>query len=284
MTASSPPVHLLIIHRGALGDFVLLFPVLQAVTRRPGGRVTLITRPSHGELARSLSLCSRCLSCDSGPGYRVICGDPVAAEVLLRETGPVDLCLAYLEDLDGTFTHLSAPCLGARSVVLSPRPRQVGIHAQDHLFSPLSKLGWPMGPLPALEAPGPGPFLIHPGSGSPRKNFDFLFYLKLQALLPESRFLLGPVEVEQDMEWPGEPLTPESLPALAEALRECRGLVCNDSGVGHLSAWLGVPTLSLFRTTDPAVWAPRGNGTAILQNPAPAAAAEMMLSMVHARV
>jgi ADP-heptose:LPS heptosyltransferase len=55
-----------------------------------------------------------------------------------------------------------------------------------------------------------------------------------------------------------------TLPQLAALLAHSqRGgpaalYVGNDSGVSHLSALLGVPTLALFGPTAPAIWAPRG--------------------------
>ncbi len=38
----------------------------------------------------------------------------------------------------------------------------------------------------------------------------------------------------------------------------------NDSGITHLAAALGTPTLALFGPTDPAQWAPRGPHVRIL--------------------
>ncbi len=48
---------------------------------------------------------------------------------------------------------------------------------------------------------------------------------------------------------------------LAEAgavLSECALYVGNDSGITHLAAGLGVPTVAVFGPTDPAVWRPLG--------------------------
>jgi heptosyltransferase-2 len=48
---------------------------------------------------------------------------------------------------------------------------------------------------------------------------------------------------------------PAMLPAL---LAQLDALVCGDTGVGHLAAALGTPTIALFGPTDPRLCAPRG--------------------------
>lgn len=50
----------------------------------------------------------------------------------------------------------------------------------------------------------------------------------------------------------------DDLYQLACWLRGARIFVGNDSGVAHLAAAVGTPVLALFRSTDPAIWSPRG--------------------------
>ncbi len=47
-----------------------------------------------------------------------------------------------------------------------------------------------------------------------------------------------------------------SLGVLGAAIRGARLIVCNDTGVSHLADALRVPSVIVFRTTDPARWAP----------------------------
>jgi ADP-heptose:LPS heptosyltransferase len=47
-----------------------------------------------------------------------------------------------------------------------------------------------------------------------------------------------------------------SLGALAEVVRRARLVVCNDTGVSHVAAAVQTPSVIVFRTTDPARWAP----------------------------
>jgi ADP-heptose:LPS heptosyltransferase len=61
----------------------------------------------------------------------------------------------------------------------------------------------------------------------------------------------------------GEP----DLLVVGAALARCRAYVGNDSGVSHLAAAVGVPTLALFGPTDPRQYAPRGPRARVLEAP-----------------
>src|SRR5258708_19693431 len=59
-------------------------------------------------------------------------------------------------------------------------------------------------------------------------------------------------------------LTNEPLLEVARHLQPCRCYLGNDSGITHLAAMLGVPTVALFGPSDPAVWEPVGPCTKVL--------------------
>lgn len=61
--------------------------------------------------------------------------------------------------------------------------------------------------------------------------------------------------------------SPALLPGV---LAELDGLVCGDTGVGHLAAALGTPVVSLFGPTDPDLTSPRGR-VAVVSHPTPCA-------------
>jgi ADP-heptose:LPS heptosyltransferase len=117
---------------------------------------------------------------------------------------------------------------------------------------------------------------IHPGSGSPHKNWPLERFLDVaQGLLAGKKaqpiFILGPVEQEtapgtvKMIETRGFPiLSNMTLPVLAAVLNHCAGYIGNDSGVSHLAAALGLPTVVLFGPTDPLFWGPKGENVRIL--------------------
>jgi ADP-heptose:LPS heptosyltransferase len=111
--------------------------------------------------------------------------------------------------------------------------------------------------------------VIHPGSGSPRKNWPTQHFAAVARTLaakgqplavlcgPADEAVLETLAAEMGDDLP-QVVTPSGLPALAEVLVGSRLLIGNDSGVSHLSARLAVPTVAIFGVTDPRRWAPRG--------------------------
>jgi heptosyltransferase II len=57
-----------------------------------------------------------------------------------------------------------------------------------------------------------------------------------------------------------------TLEQLIDELRACRLLLTNDTGTMHLAALLGVPTVSIFGSTEPALTGPLGAGHIILRH------------------
>jgi ADP-heptose:LPS heptosyltransferase len=107
----------------------------------------------------------------------------------------------------------------------------------------------------------------------PAKNFSALArQLRQAGMAPE--FMIGPAEQHFVYEIrEGDAAIPVHVPATLTALREI--LLCgdayvgNDSGVSHLAAFLGLPTLVLFGPSDPFRWRPWGRSVAVLTPPGP---------------
>jgi ADP-heptose:LPS heptosyltransferase len=117
---------------------------------------------------------------------------------------------------------------------------------------------------------------IHPGSGSSHKNWPLERFLDVAQELKACNkaqpiFILGPVEQETSpgtvkmIEPRGFPILRNmTLPILAGVLSCCAGYLGNDSGVSHLAAAVGLPTVVLFGPTDPFFWGPKGGKVRIL--------------------
>jgi heptosyltransferase-2 len=57
-----------------------------------------------------------------------------------------------------------------------------------------------------------------------------------------------------------------TLDQLIEQLRECRSLLTNDTGTMHLAAFLGVPVVTIFGSTEPRLTGPLGDGHVVLRH------------------
>ncbi|MDA8141955.1 MAG: glycosyltransferase family 9 protein [Desulfobacteraceae bacterium] len=116
----------------------------------------------------------------------------------------------------------------------------------------------------------PARIMLHPGSGSRRKNWPLDSFLTLKELLSvhgfKAEFLLGPAEAH----WPANGLTPvtrpENLVSLTETLKSCGAFIGNDSGATHLAAFIGVPTVAIFGPSDPVRWGPRGRSACVMRS------------------
>jgi hypothetical protein len=118
----------------------------------------------------------------------------------------------------------------------------------------------PLLPIPATGAKHD--IVIHPGSGAKRKNWPADSFVELTRRLMHGRraveWILGPAE-EEITRPAGVPLLNEpSLVVLAGALAASRLYIGNDSGITHLAAAVGCPTVAVFGPTNPATWAPPG--------------------------
>lgn len=115
--------------------------------------------------------------------------------------------------------------------------------------------------LPVLREPANGEVLIHSGAGQPVRVWPLERYHALARRLRE-RSLRVQVACDPDQrEWWlrfGETkiATPESVAELFSLIDRAGVFIGNDSGPGHLAAFCGVPTLTLFGPQVPEWFAP----------------------------
>ena len=102
--------------------------------------------------------------------------------------------------------------------------------------------------------------VMHPFSGSKKKNWPLARFTELAARLDCTvEWTAGPEEQLEGAK------RFEDLGELASWISGARLYIGNDSGITHLAAAVGIPTLALFGPTDPNVWAPRGDNVTLLR-------------------
>jgi heptosyltransferase III len=271
---SAPRV--LVVHSGALGDCVLVWPLLRALVR-DGSKVTLAARGSHARLtARHL-------------GEPIIVMDvehPTLNALWRGESHPAgaiaaDVVLTFLADdgepIGAAWHEAARRALGANEVLYVPAPGTSGRAAMWARFH-VERRGKVQARSNAL-----GPVVIHTGAGSRVKMWPMEHIAELaNALRSRGRqcdVLAGEVEAElfsqEERRLFGQ-LSGEcvlSLDVLAERLASAGVYVGADTGPTHLAAQLGICTLALFGPTDPKIWRPVGPCVRVLA--APGASGEM---------
>jgi hypothetical protein len=281
---------LLVSHAGALGDFITALPSI-GVWRRLHARerTVLLGRAAFA------ALCGGMFDevWDAGSGRFASLYGPAPDA---RLAGPFSSFLSAL-----LFTPTASPLaanladLGVRGITkqepFPQGPSRAGgdghfVHVVDYHLSlfpaevvtdadRIPRIAPPDDP-EAARAVQPGTIAIHPGSGSAKKNWPLARFVELAHRL-EARggriaWIEGPAErggmpgagpgtAGGAQIWGGL-----SLPALGARISRCALFVGNDSGISHLAAAVGCPSVVLFGATNPAVWAPRGERVEIVDS------------------
>jgi ADP-heptose:LPS heptosyltransferase len=111
--------------------------------------------------------------------------------------------------------------------------------------------------------------VVHPGSGSPTKNWEG--FPALVAAWQEGGggaavAVYGPAETAGAVFPAGVQVVRErSLPEVAGLLARADAYAGNDSGISHLAGVVGARGVVLFGDTDVSQWAPRAAGLRVLR-------------------
>jgi ADP-heptose:LPS heptosyltransferase len=288
---------ILVIHQGALGDFILALPTIETLRDTfPKAKLVLMGFPRILELVDQRFYADEILSIDQrGMASFFVRGSPLDRP-LSQFFSTFDLLVVFGKDGEGTLTgNLKQACQGL-ILHINPFPQWTErIHLTDHLLRELSRYGFPPSEkIPRLflsekdkdwgksfcrvkgltDEEKSKAIVVHPGSGSKKKVWPLDRFLELIHYFQghfNSRILivLGPAEGPEvqkafgGMEWElglTAPLLVKglSLLELASVMEGCRLFIGNDSGITHMAAALGIPTIAIFGPSDHKIWFPKG--------------------------
>jgi len=271
----------LIIRPGALGDTMVTLPALADlegradvvfVGRRPGLPFLV------GHIADALDF-----ELSGWHGLFSATTPDIRAAV-----SPPDVVAAFMADREGRVRRNLArlyPRAGVRLFPSLPDDGRAG-HVARYMAECLVEAGLPVDPdrvmtrcrETPLLARGSSPkgrekLVLHPGSGSVSKNHPVEFWFALlKRLLKEQDFshleswvLVGPAEIDSLSAWESEfqdrdvqfMVRPDHA-GLGEIMETAALYVGHDSGISHLAAMFGVPTVALFKSSRPDRWRPLG--------------------------
>lgn len=268
-------------HHGALGDSVLIWPLLRGL-----GEVTLVAPIGKARLAATWL--DGVTACDSDAPDHTRMFVPHAATECSAE---------WREQFAGASTIISFVSTGndvwaANAMRMAPDATRVFIRARPMDHDPPMHLidfhaeqcreaGVDVEPLDPPPRRNPdGPVVVHPGSGGRTKRWPLERFIAvvehLAAIGRPAIAVLGEVELET---WSSddvrlfrclvEVVTPRDFLELSRVIAGASVYLGNDSGPTHLAAQLGVPTVALFGPTDPCIWSPVGPMVRLLAPPSP---------------
>ncbi len=291
---ASRPQKVLIIHTGGIGDLLLALPCLRIFRRNfPQSDLELMGRPERLSLI-SFDLHAQAIHSVDQAGMAFFYTDHTSLPPRLSGFfSSFDIAFVFGKP-DGNVLSENLKKAGLdRVIFIPPFPSEdLGIHVSEYLVECLkssgiqgefffSPLRLPQDVLDFAES-----FLvelglkkedwlltIHPGSGSPAKNWKKENFARIAEWASErSKILLisGPAEggiKEIQGAMPKAKVFAVknlSLIQLAAVLQSSTVYLGNDSGITHLAAALGLPTIAIFGPTNPEIWGPRGPGVRIL--------------------
>lgn len=285
---------ILVIRGGAIGDFILTLPAIRLLRDHlPETPIEILGYRQIVALAEGRFYAEATRSIEYGPLAGFFHPRAALDPELCRYFSGFQQIISYLYDPDELF----AGCLrraGVKNLLAASPKVGPGSHAAHQLAAPLEQLALWLEDPAARIFPTPADLIaadrllpadrgqllaLHPGSGGARKNWPLEHWRALiSAVKKDSAFdhiLLIGGESDADRIQALRSLLPGGLtvlenlplPVLAAALSRCTLFVGHDSGISHLAAAVGIPTVLLFGPTDPAVWAPANPGTNILPAP-----------------
>jgi ADP-heptose:LPS heptosyltransferase len=273
----------LVLFPGALGDFVCFLPVIESLAERTS--IDLLARTEFAELAP--------------PGVTVRSLERFEIRNLFVPEGGTDdkvrsffelygCTYSWMGSGDLTFAQELQAATQGRLRLFRFRPKDSQMHQVDYYLSCLrgatglssphilqrpDAMEWAEGCWAANSLNSKPVLAIAPGSGAREKNWPVISFEAITCWWRERVrgsviTILGPVEEERggydSLCNRALAIRSISLGRLAATIARCSLYVGNDSGISHLAAALGVPTVAIFGPSSVAQWAPRGKTVLVL--------------------
>jgi len=294
MIPSQTQGRILVIRGGAIGDFILTLPALRLIRKGfPDCPLEIVGYRHIAALAEGRFYAEAVRSIEYAPMAGFFNPRSELDPGLSEYFSGFAQVISYLYDPDGFFEGNLRRC-GVKNLLCADPRVSGGLHAAGHLAKPLESLALFLEDPAAVFFPSPADLdaarailptshgtlvAMHPGSGSPAKNWPTDRWVRLVEMLVNHPGNLHLIVVGGESD--SAALTGfrsrfqrsdrltflENLPlcTLGACLSLCRLFIGHDSGISHLAAAAGAPSLLLFGPTDPAVWAPANPGVHILR-------------------
>ncbi|HEX4993632.1 MAG TPA: glycosyltransferase family 9 protein [Methylomirabilota bacterium] len=267
----------LVIHPGALGDVLQAVPALRGLrAAAPAAPITFVGQPRLARLLVDLGAAQHARTFD-GFGLEALFVDAPTPPALAEAVSRVKNVVSWFGSRDETYRR-RLRALAPRALVAPPVPDD-DTPVWRHLLGTLA--GWDLAiperveplrapPLPASDAAadaGRPRLVVHPGSGGDWKRWPAERFAEvIRALRRRRAFEVlvhqGPADAEPAqrlltlLEGDAAVLLQPELTRLAAVLGAARAYLGGDSGVSHLAAAVGTPSVVLFPSATYRRWTP----------------------------
>ena len=283
------------IRGGAIGDFILTLPAIGLLRENfPKARIEILGYKHIVELAEGRFYAEAIHSIEYAALSAFFVPRGELASHLVDYFAGFQQVISYLYDPDQFFEQNVRRCGVKNFIAASPKVGGDG-HASCQLAQPLQSLALYLDNPVAKLYPNEvdrgiaskffdgiqRPIIaLHPGSGSPRKNWPLHLWTvlgeNLVQMASHPTLLLVGGEADDDplavlqASWKGLPLClAKNLPLvhLAAILERCALFIGHDSGISHIAGAVGTSSVLMFGETDPKVWAPADSNVKIVRAP-----------------
>ena len=254
----------LVIHPGALGDVLLAVPALRAL-RASAIALTIGAQPRIGALLVALGVTDRAVAFDTLGLDALFGGAPLAPDApLARHLRDAPRVVCWFGARDADFTR-RLRALAPDAVVAAPTTSAMPVWQHLLQTTGASATREPITPTPALLDDGSRALraigwdgasrvlVLHPGAGGVSKRWPGDGFVRVVEKVDATLVVhQGPADAEavralvERIRQPVLRLVDPPLPTLAGVLAGAAGYLGNDSGVSHLAAAVGTPSLVLF--------------------------------------
>jgi len=267
----------LVIHPGALGDVLQAVPALRGLAAAaPAAPITFVGQPRIGSLLVELGAVQQARTFD-GFGLEALFVDAPTPYALAETMGGARRIISWFGSREETYCR-RLRALAPHALVAPPVPDD-DTPVWRHLLGTLA--GWDLAiperveplrapPLPpgddSVDARRPR-LVVHPGSGGDWKRWPVERFAEVISGLRRRHAVdvlvhQGPADAEPAqrllalLEGDATVLLQPDLPRLAAVLGAAHAYLGGDSGVSHLAAAVGAPSVVLFPPLTRRRWAP----------------------------
>ncbi len=272
-------MNLLIVHLGALGDLLLSRPALLAVRKSfPSAKISLLGYPHILSLLKEELKINNVYNANGPFLMGLYTGKKID---FWKKFDQIIFFLHYRLKWEEVLKGLNI-----KVFFIKPFPKEGSIHVTVYQQQQLKSYGIiynldfiPLNLDNFHDISKVPQILIHPGSGSSKKNWPeekFLSLIKDLSNMADVGIIVGPALWNRknhstgraDKNMAKKIMVLDSLPLtkLAKSISKARVFIGNDSGITHLAAAVGIPTIALFGPTDPRVWSPWGRDVKVIRH------------------